>query len=130
MRSLLISTIMSLVWVISALAQDAPENQSAAPNAAQDHDDILSQGLQSIQRSVQASLTQAGFTDIQMVPTSFLVRAKDPDGNPVMMVLSPDSIAELKGVIPGQGSEQSQSSSSNELPRQPSTTAPGVADTK
>lgn len=130
MRRLLISTVMSLVWVIPALAQDAPESQATAPNAAQDQDNTLNQDPQSIQRSVQASLAQAGFTDIQMVPTSFLVRAKDPDGNPVVIALSPESIAELKGIVPGQGSEQSQGPSSNEPRRQPSTTAPGSADTK
>ena len=29
------------------------------------------------------------------MPSSFLVRAKDSDGNPVMMVINPDSVTEL-----------------------------------
>jgi hypothetical protein len=39
---------------------------------------------------------QAGFTDIRIMPESFLVRAKDRDGNPVMMVINPDSITAIE----------------------------------
>ena len=41
---------------------------------------------QAIQQQVQNNLKQAGFTDIQIMPSSFLVRAKDSAGNPVIMV--------------------------------------------
>ncbi len=40
-------------------------------------------------------LTKAGFTDITIMPSSFLVRAKDSQGNPVMMVINPDSLTEV-----------------------------------
>jgi hypothetical protein len=49
-------------------------------------------GLQSIQQQLRQNLQRAGFTDIQVMPSSFLVRAKDPGGNPVMMVINPDSV--------------------------------------
>ncbi len=39
-------------------------------------------------------LTKAGFTDISIMPQSLLVRAKDAQGNPVMMVVNPDSLTE------------------------------------
>jgi hypothetical protein len=39
---------------------------------------------------------QAGFADIRIMPESFLVRAKDRDGNPVMMVINPDSITAIE----------------------------------
>ncbi|HEY7246037.1 MAG TPA: hypothetical protein VH678_19370 [Xanthobacteraceae bacterium] len=58
-------------------------------------------GLRSVQQKVRQNLEQAGFTDIQLMPSSFLVRAKDRDGNPVMMVINPDSITEM--TINGQG---------------------------
>jgi hypothetical protein len=38
------------------------------------------------------NLQDSGFTDIRIMPESFLVRAKDKDGNPVMMLINPDSI--------------------------------------
>src|ERR1700760_2874375 len=40
-------------------------------------------------------LTKAGFTDISIMPQSLLVRAKDAQGNPVMMVINPDSLTEV-----------------------------------
>lgn len=40
-------------------------------------------------------LTKAGFTDIKIMASSFLVRAKDSQGNPVMMVINPDSLTEV-----------------------------------
>jgi sporulation protein YlmC with PRC-barrel domain len=40
-------------------------------------------------------LQKSGFTDIRVAPTSFMVRAKDQDGNPVVMSISPDQFAEM-----------------------------------
>ena len=37
-------------------------------------------------------LLSGPLTDIRVMPQSFLVRAKDQDGNPVMMVINPDSL--------------------------------------
>ena len=38
------------------------------------------------------NLEQAGYTNIRIVPSSFLVRAMDKDGNPLIMVIDPDSV--------------------------------------
>ena len=43
-------------------------------------------------------LQKSGYTDIRVAPTSFMVRAKDQDGNPVVMSISPDSFAEMTAV--------------------------------
>ena len=40
-------------------------------------------------------LTKAGFTDITIMPQSLLVRAKDAQGNSVMMVINPDSLTDV-----------------------------------
>ena len=61
-------------------------DQNAAPNAPTPA--RLSQKLRD-------DLTKAGFTDITIMPSSFLVRAKDSQGNPVMMVINPDSLTEV-----------------------------------
>jgi hypothetical protein len=42
---------------------------------------------------VRARLEEAGFSNIQIMSESFLVRAVGPDGSPVMMVVHPDSQA-------------------------------------
>lgn len=52
------------------------------------------------------SLKQAGFTDVHIMPHSYLVRAKDPDGNPVMMVVNPDSVAAVTAIGPKSSGNQ------------------------
>jgi hypothetical protein len=99
MRKLLISTFVSLVWTIPTLAQDAPQGQPVAPNAAPEQNDPLKDAAQAIQRLIQARLASAGFTDIQMVPNSFLISAKDRDGHPVTMMAAP---SEFGSSAPGQ----------------------------
>ena len=65
-------------WTRRRIASD--RNTQAPPHLSQKlHDD----------------LTKAGFTDITIMPSSFLVRAKDSQGNPVMMVINPDSLTEV-----------------------------------
>ncbi len=50
---------------------------------------------------VRDMLHKAGFTDIRIAPSSFAIRAKDKDGNPVMMSVSPDSFTEISEVDNG-----------------------------
>ena len=40
-------------------------------------------------------LTKAGFTDITIMPASLLVRAKDSQGNSIMMLINPDSLTDV-----------------------------------
>jgi hypothetical protein len=116
MRRLFISTCLSLIWAIPALAQDAPPaapnaaQSQNAPNATQSQDDASNEVMQSIQQSIQTRLVQAGFTDIQMVPTSFLISAKDRDGHTVMLMVSPDSITQLEEASPSEGGGQDEDS--------------------
>jgi hypothetical protein len=63
----------------STSAQNAPDGQTPAH---------LSQKLRD-------DLTKAGFTDITIMPSSFVVRAKDSQGKPVMMVINPDSLTKV-----------------------------------
>jgi hypothetical protein len=44
---------------------------------------------------LQRSLEEAGYTDIKIMPESFLVRAKNRSGNPVLMIVNPDSITAI-----------------------------------
>ena len=48
------------------------------------------QNAMHIGQRLRADLTRAGYTDITVLPSSFMVHAKDLQGNPVMMVVSPD----------------------------------------
>jgi hypothetical protein len=55
-----------------------------------------------IRQQITQQLSQAGFTDVHVMPESFLVRAKDPQGHPVMMVINPDSITAVTALGSGQ----------------------------
>jgi hypothetical protein len=70
----------------SALAAMDSNDQNAAPNT---------QTPAHLSQKLRDDLTKAGFTDITIMPSSFLVRAKDSQGNPVMMVINPDSLTEV-----------------------------------
>jgi hypothetical protein len=48
-----------------------------------------------LQQQLTARLQKAGFTDVKVLPDSFLVRADDGSGNAVMMSITPDSMTEL-----------------------------------
>ncbi|MGH6812304.1 MAG: hypothetical protein ACREDM_08170 [Methylocella sp.] len=48
---------------------------------------------QSPAEQMRNGLQQSGFSQVQVMPESFLIRAKDPRGNPVEMIVRPDSFA-------------------------------------
>ena len=61
-----------------------------------------------LSQKLHDDLAKAGFTDITIMPSSFLVRAKDSQGNPVMMVINPESATEV--------TEQTQGAAHKEAP--------------
>ena len=54
---------------------------------------------------VQNMLQSAGFSDIRMMPSSFMIRAKDQEGNPVVMSVSPNSFTEVSELGTSNGGE-------------------------
>ncbi|MGH6839652.1 MAG: hypothetical protein ACREDT_12820 [Methylocella sp.] len=52
-----------------------------------------SQPSQSPAQQMRDSLQRSGFSAVQVMPEAFLIRAKDPQGNPVEMIIRPDSFA-------------------------------------
>ncbi len=76
----------------------------------------------SVRAQVKQTLESAGFSEVRIMPESFLVRAKDPGGNPVMMVINPDSftaVTELgnsqnNGTSPSGSTAKNQGQTSNQ----------------
>jgi hypothetical protein len=60
------------------------------------------QKQQSLQSRVKSNLEGSGFTDVRIMASSFLVQAKDKDGNPVMMVINPDSVTSITEISDSQ----------------------------
>jgi hypothetical protein len=76
------------------------------------------QDIQALPAQLQKMLTDAGLRDVQVVPHSFLVRAKDQDGNPVLMMVNPDSIMAVTE-IPAATTTGRDTSGSNPSPTPP-----------
>jgi len=53
---------------------------------------------------LRTDLSKAGYTDITIRPSGFMIRAKDSQGNPVMMMISPDSVTAISEEIQGASS--------------------------
>ena len=50
------------------------------------------QAPQNLPQSLRQRLTSAGFSDVRIVPSSFLITARDSNGRPVMMRITPNSM--------------------------------------
>ena len=78
-----------------ALAQGANSGSSGAPAATTTKSEPGGPGLR---QQLTNSLQQSGFTNIKIVPDSFLVQANDKAGNPVTMFIGPNSATEFTTV--------------------------------
>jgi hypothetical protein len=85
------------------------QNNAAAtgPRAgSQNQMSQMNQEGQSVRQTLQKHLQDAGFSDIQMVPTSFMIRAKDSQGRPVSMIVTPDSVLAVTEITDDQTNAQ------------------------
>ena len=95
MRLILLATGTALLLcTTAAVAQiNAPNTSTAAPSANSANNSTNT--TTPLRDNIRGMLQKSGFTDISMLPSSFIIRAKDQQGNPVVMSVSPDSVTEL-----------------------------------
>jgi sporulation protein YlmC with PRC-barrel domain len=98
MRTILLAS--AAVLALSQVAWAQNSNNSQPPDSAAQ----TTPKQQHLGADLKNMLQKSGYTDIRLAPTSFMVRAKDSDGNPVMMSISPDSFTEVTDVSPTNGS--------------------------
>jgi hypothetical protein len=68
----------------------------------------------SIRQDMKDTLQKAGFSNVHVVPDSFLVQAKDKNGHPVAMIINPHSMTEVVDEGPvAQGNSNSSNDGSN-----------------
>lgn len=72
---------LGLALPAAAQQKQAPDTPAAAGNQVNGGDQTLTR------MKVQKDLEQAGFTEVQVIPESFFVRAKNKEGQSVMMVI-------------------------------------------
>ncbi len=81
----------SVATPVLAATSTTTNSQTAAPM----NEDQNSAKMTNMRQQLTNDLTKAGFTDIKVMPESFAVHAKDSKGNPVFMVINPDSFTEV-----------------------------------
>jgi len=102
MRSFLLTGAALMVLSQAAMAQSpnsASQPNATPPNATQNEtSSSATAGPQHMRANLRNALEKAGYKDIRVAPTSFMVHARDADGNPVVMSISPDSFTEVTDV--------------------------------
>jgi hypothetical protein len=94
-RTTLVAAAILTTVSSAALAQATSPNSSAPPASATAKPQAGGPGLR---QQLTNSLQQSGFTDIKIVPDSFLVQANDKSGNPVTMFIGPNSATEFTSI--------------------------------
>jgi sporulation protein YlmC with PRC-barrel domain len=104
MRALLLASAAVLV-LSPAIAQTAKNSQNE--NAGQ------TAPAANMRANLRNMLEKSGYKDIRVAPSSFVVRAKDTDGNPVIMSVSPDSFTEVTNLNDSPASTTGSASNDN-----------------
>jgi hypothetical protein len=92
----------------TALAQSPSSKSNADQNAMNNR----ATQNQTLPQQIQKKLQQQGFSDVKIVPGSFLVSAKDKDGDPVNMVIGPHSMT-MFTVVSSEGSKPEKGSTTS-----------------
>jgi hypothetical protein len=108
-------------------AMAADSTSTSIPSTSTPATTSSAQTTQSIPQELRQKMTSAGYTEVEIVPSSFLVSARNKDGNKVLMRLSPNSMTMLTEVPVTDTSANNSSNSSNAGPT--STTGSTTPDT-
>ena len=124
-QRILLPALLGLTFALPAAAQNnstynsgqsTAGNQNWSMNNDQDTgqmNGVNSRNGHQIAQELRQSLSQAGFTNIHVMPESFLVRADDSQGNPVMMVVNPHSLTAVTSFNGQNGSQNSNNNGTN-----------------
>ncbi len=104
------------------IQQNQPSTQQNQPSTSAES----TQAPQNLPQSLRQKLSSAGFSDVNIVPSSFAITAKDRDGRPVMMRITPNSmffLTEIPMVSPTTTGTGKGESNETAQQNQPSTSA-------
>ncbi|HUI21750.1 MAG TPA: hypothetical protein VLZ74_11990 [Methylocella sp.] len=97
MKALWLSLGTALILSQTAVAGHLTRSERMQQSGATEQQPLQpSQPLQQAQdlsQQLRTNLQKSGFSNVRIMPESFLIRAQDPQGNPIEMVVSPTSIA-------------------------------------
>ena len=81
-----------LLCTTAAMAQNNASNTPAASPSASSASTTSQTPLRD---NIRGMLQRSGFSNIRIMASSFMIRAQDQQGNPVIMSVSPDSVTEI-----------------------------------
>ena len=86
----------------AALAVLSQATMAQTPNSPNDNANqtVANQHLRS---NLKNMLVKSGYKEIRVAPTAFVIHARDADGNPVIMSVSPDSFTEVTNLYNDDG---------------------------
>ena len=99
MKAVLAATVLSIAMLTGGVVADAADATST--DTAKSGDPTHNT---SIRQQLEERLTKAGYTSVKVMPSSFFVQAKDKKGEPVSMVIGPDSFTEVTELKAGRAS--------------------------
>ena len=100
MKQLLHAAIALGFAAAPAVAQaQSSTNHNQSNTAGQTSTQTNAASLGPVAQKLQQDLEQSGFKNVHVMPESFLVRANDKDGHPVMMIVNPDSLTAVTQLL-------------------------------
>ena len=104
MRPAILTITSALLLMSGAVAANAAQTPAVDAGPVVQNSDAMEAAdmvaPMNIRQQIQSQLTKAGYTDVTVTPSSFYVRAKDKKGNPMAMVIGPDSFTEVTETAP------------------------------
>lgn len=96
MRTVFLAGAALVVLTQATMAQtsNSSQNDNANQAAANQH----------MRSNLRNMLEKSGYKDIRVAPTAFAIQARDTDGNPVVMSVTPDSFTEVTSLYNNDGS--------------------------
>ena len=114
MNKLTLAAAASLLMLaVPAFAQTMSTNGANAPTSAipgSTSGTATQTPMAQVRERITHELEQNGFTNVRVVPDSFLVHAQNKDGEPMVMIINPDSVFGMTEV--GAGNQTNSSASS------------------
>jgi hypothetical protein len=118
MKTVLAATGFTLLLLAGGIANAASTPSTNAANTPADAKPVIADANAmkaadelhhtTIRQELQDKLTQAGYTSVKITPSSFFIEAKNKQGNPVQILIGPDSFTEMTALTPATASATAQ----------------------
>ncbi len=95
MHKLVIAIGAASLFALPALAQTSGTSNPAQASQPQATHPMSQGDLQQMRQKITHDLQSDGYKNVQVIPDSFLVHATDKRGEPVVMIINPNSVFEM-----------------------------------